>query len=128
LLPRPLAYTLSRTFETTPSNLAGVREHLATLDAEALAELDLCTQDDLLELGLALEEWQFPHVAIIQIQEIEGDQDDVKSVKSGLRSSALCGTGQTWLAGGRVRKRLRDRQGSNRGLCGKDAAQHPAQG
>lgn len=58
------------------SDLAGVLEHLAAFNLKAFAELDLGAVDDLLEFGLALQEWQLPEVAAVQVQQVEGDQYD----------------------------------------------------
>jgi hypothetical protein len=51
------------------ADLAGVREQLSPVDLEAFAELDVGAGDDLLELGLALEERQLPEVAAVEIEE-----------------------------------------------------------
>ena len=59
------------------AELAGVREHLAALDLEAFAELDVGAIDDLLELGFALDQRQLPQIAAIQIEQIERDQHDL---------------------------------------------------
>src|SRR5450755_3636968 len=42
------------------TSLAGVLVHLATIDLEGLAELDVGLGDDLLEQGLTLEQRQIP--------------------------------------------------------------------
>jgi hypothetical protein len=53
------------TFET---KLAGVFEHLATVDLEAFAELDVGASDDLLQFCLALKERQLSELAAVQIE------------------------------------------------------------
>ncbi len=60
-------------FET---ELAGVREHLASLDLEAFAELHVGAGDDLLQFGLALKERQLSDVSAVQVEQVEGDQYD----------------------------------------------------
>ncbi len=51
--------------------------HLAAIDLEALAELDIGLGDDLLEQCLALEERQLPQVVAVQVKQIEGDHHDL---------------------------------------------------
>jgi hypothetical protein len=47
---------------------AGVREHLAPLDLEAFAELHVGSGDDLVQFGLALNEWQLSEVSAVQVE------------------------------------------------------------
>ena len=54
-----------------------MREHLAALDLEAFAELDVGAVDDLLQFGLALDQRQLPKIAAVQIEQIERDQHDL---------------------------------------------------
>jgi hypothetical protein len=54
------------------SGLTGVLVHLATIDLEALAELDVGLAGDLLEQGLTLELRQLPDVVAVEVQQIEG--------------------------------------------------------
>jgi hypothetical protein len=56
------------------TDLAGVREHLASLDLEAFTELDVRAGEDLLELGLALDKRQLPEIATVEIEQIEDDR------------------------------------------------------
>jgi hypothetical protein len=55
-----------------------VLEHRPAVDLEGFAELDVGAGDDLLELGLALVERHLPDVATVQVQQVEGDQDDLR--------------------------------------------------
>ena len=59
------------------SRLAGVLVHLAAIDLETLAELDIGLGDDLLQQRLALEQWQGAKGTAVQVQQIERDQHDV---------------------------------------------------
>ena len=45
--------------------------HLATIDLEALTELDIGLGDDLLEQHLALDQGQLSQVMAVEIQQIE---------------------------------------------------------
>lgn len=53
-----------------------MREHLASLDLEALAELHVGLGNDLLELGLALKQRQLPEVLAVEVEQVESDQHD----------------------------------------------------
>lgn len=53
-------------------------EHRLAVNLEAFAELDVGAGDDLLELGLALVERHLPQVAAVKVEQIEGDQDDLR--------------------------------------------------
>jgi hypothetical protein len=55
-----------------------VREHRVAVDLEAFAELHIGACNDLLELGLALRQRQLPEVATVKVQQIKGDQDDLR--------------------------------------------------
>src|ERR1700680_1770167 len=59
------------------TSLAGVLVHLATIDLEALAELDVGLGDDLLERGLTLEQRQIPQVVAVEVKQVEGDYHDL---------------------------------------------------
>src|SRR5258705_13437302 len=48
------------------ASLAGVRVHLATIDLETLAELDIGLGDDFLEQGLTLEQRPLPEVVAVE--------------------------------------------------------------
>src|ERR1700675_4106840 len=48
------------------TSLAGVLVHLATIDLEALAELDVGLGDDFIEQGLTLEQRQIPEVVAVE--------------------------------------------------------------
>ena len=52
------------------ADLACVREHFLAIDLEAFAELDVGPGDDLLQFG------RLPEIAPVQIEQIEGDQND----------------------------------------------------
>jgi hypothetical protein len=43
--------------------------HLATIDLEALAELDVGLVDDFLEQGLTLEQRQFPQIVAVEVKQ-----------------------------------------------------------
>ena len=59
------------------ADLACVREHFLAIDLEAFAELDVGPGDDLLQFGrLPLEQRHLPEIAPVQIEQIEGDQND----------------------------------------------------
>jgi hypothetical protein len=45
------------------------------VNLEGFAELDVGTGDDFLQFDLAPVERQFPEVATVQVQKIEGDQE-----------------------------------------------------
>jgi hypothetical protein len=55
---------------------AGVFEHLAAVDLEALAELDIGFVDGLLEERLALDQRKLSQVVTIEVKQIERDHDD----------------------------------------------------
>ena len=57
-------------------DFACVREHFLAVDPEAFAELDVGPGDDLLQFGLPLEQRHLPDIAAVQIEQIEGDQND----------------------------------------------------
>ena len=57
-------------------SLAGVRVHLATIDLETLAELDIGLGDDFLEQGLTLEQRPLPEVVAVEVKQVEGDHHD----------------------------------------------------
>jgi hypothetical protein len=59
------------------ARLAGVAEHLAPVDLEALAELKVRFVDELFEQGLALDQLQPPEIVAIQIKQIESDHDNL---------------------------------------------------
>ena len=59
-------------------SLAGMLEHLAAVDLEALAELDVGLVDQLLQMRLALDQWQLPQIVAIEIKQIERDHDDLR--------------------------------------------------
>jgi hypothetical protein len=58
------------------AELAGMREHLATLELEALAELDVRAGDDLLQFGLAADERFLPDVSAGPIVTAPGEYVD----------------------------------------------------
>jgi hypothetical protein len=58
-------------------DFAGVGVHLAAVDIEALAELDVGAVNDLLEVGLAFDQRQPPEIATIEVKEIECDEHDL---------------------------------------------------
>jgi hypothetical protein len=58
-------------------DLAGVLIHLATVDFEAFAELQGSFRDKLFELRLALDQRQLPQIVTVEIEQVEGDQDDL---------------------------------------------------
>jgi hypothetical protein len=64
--------------DAVEADLAGVDEHLAAVDLETFAELDVGAADDLLQFGLALSERQLSEVAAVQIEQVERDQDDAR--------------------------------------------------
>src|SRR3569833_3071533 len=63
--------------DTFEPDLASVGEHLAAVDLEAFAELDVGPVDQLLEMRLALEQRHLPKVVAIEIEQIEGHQHDL---------------------------------------------------
>ena len=58
-------------------DLAGMRVHLAAVDLEALAELDVGAGDQLLQMRLALDQRQLPQIVAVEIEQIEGDHHDL---------------------------------------------------
>ena len=58
-------------------DLAGMGIHLATIDLEALAELDVGAVDDLFQVRLALDQRQLPQIVAVEVEQIEGDQHDL---------------------------------------------------
>src|SRR5713226_10764172 len=59
------------------ARLAGVLVHLAAIDLEALAVLNIGLGDDLLEQGLTLEQRQLPKVVGVEVKQVEGDHHDL---------------------------------------------------
>src|SRR4051794_36628002 len=49
-------------------DLTGVSKYLGTVDLEAVAELDISMLDDLLQLGLPLDQRQFPQIVAVQVK------------------------------------------------------------
>ena len=88
LRPRRIGAVAHLRHHALETELAGVREHLAAVDLEAFAELDVGAGDDLLQFGLALEQRQLPDIPAVQIEQVEGDQDDLGR----LPLSSFCST------------------------------------
>src|SRR5712691_989165 len=59
------------------ARLAGVLVHLAAIDPEALAELDIGLGDDFLEQGLTFEQRQLPQIVAVEVKQIERDHHDL---------------------------------------------------
>jgi len=57
-------------------NRAGMLIHLAAVDLEAFAELDIRSGDDFLEQSLMLEQWQFSKFVTVEIEQVERDHHD----------------------------------------------------
>lgn len=55
-----------------------MREHLASLDLEAFAELDVGTIDDFPELGFPLDQRQLSESAAIQVEQIKDHQHNAR--------------------------------------------------
>ena len=52
-------------------------EHLASVDLEALAELDVGPVDELLQVRLALDQRQLPQIVTVEVKQVERDQHDL---------------------------------------------------
>jgi hypothetical protein len=57
-------------------DFARVCKHLLAVDLNAFAELNIGAVDDLLQMRLALDQWQLSQVIAIEVEEVESDQDD----------------------------------------------------
>jgi hypothetical protein len=58
-------------------DLAGMGAHLAPVDLEARAELDVGAVDELLQMRLALDQRQLSQIVAVEIKEVERDQHDL---------------------------------------------------
>jgi hypothetical protein len=59
------------------SNLARVCKHLRAIDLEALTELEVGPLDDFLQVLLALHQRTLSKIKAIEIEKVEGDQDNL---------------------------------------------------
>ena len=59
------------------ADAAGMLEHLRAVDLEAFAELNVRIRNELLEMGLALDQRQFSQITAVEIEQVEGHQYDL---------------------------------------------------